>query len=105
MFKIGQKVVYITGIHMEKGTICVVSDVEQNPCGCTDIAINGEKIIRNPVFGGGIRCSDCGSVYEKNYVVRGNNWNAHSFRPLDESFAEGIIEMIEKSIEEELVNY
>ncbi len=101
MFKIGQKVVYITGINMPKGSIHIVSDIHFSECGCVDIAINGKKLEFRPSNNHPVMCAFCNKVYITKDYLDGDSWDAESFRLLDETFAEGILEQITQQIEEE----
>lgn len=80
-FYIGQKVVYITGIHMPKGSIHTVSDYHEAPCGCKSIAINGHKITRKT---GEFNCTDHPGEFIGTYDNDDNTYYPESFRPLVE---------------------
>ena len=93
-FYIGQKVVYITGVNMPKGSIHTVTNVRLNFCGnCYRIEINNIKCqpehpdeINKATI---IECGECGScVHKETYLNSGyiNDWRATSFRPLNEEF-------------------
>lgn len=101
MLKIGDKVVYITGKNMPKDSIHEVSDVEYKDCGCHSIAINGKKIIRTSHSNDVAICSMCGKFNRRNYYINGNNWAMSSFRKVDESFADSVLEKITEQIKEE----
>jgi hypothetical protein len=87
-FYIGQKVVYLTGINMPKGTICKVSDYHVNPCGCKYLYVNNEK--KEYEFGATdapfFKCNTCGDIYLKSSgPTSTNGWVAESFAPIEEA--------------------
>lgn len=87
-FYIGQKVVYITGLNMPKGTIDVVVAIKKSHCKCTEWMIllqaNRSRAIypKNPLATH-FQCPACGEAYP---VLAYNQeyWDANSFRPLEE---------------------
>ena len=89
-FYIGQKVVYITGINMPKGSIHTVSDIHVQPCGCVSLAIDGEKIKFRPVKQGykAVVCDTCCKYNHPSEYKHGIHlyaWSADSFRPVQEA--------------------
>lgn len=63
MFKVGQKVVYITGKNMPKDSIHIVSDIYFYKCGCGVIAINGEKLKMRSANGKMCLHAACGKTF------------------------------------------
>lgn len=88
-FHLGQKVVYITGKSMPKGSVHTVTEMYLPPCGCRYIiGINGVPIKFKSFVADIVRCAACGlelpaSRYHGLYDDGG--WNQNSFRPLQES--------------------
>lgn len=83
-FYIGQKVRYITGIHMPKNSTHIVSDYHIQPCGCHTMAIDGEKLktvtSTRPLIG----CEECGKVMLSGGAVVDNLWSPDSFLAVQE---------------------
>jgi hypothetical protein len=77
-FHIGQKVEYITGYNMPKGTIKVVQQILQFPCGCWKIGF-GEPPQYNSLNSG---CTDHGSCVS---LLGWQHWDSTSFRAIQES--------------------
>lgn len=89
-FYIGQKVEYITGIKMPKGSIHIVSDIFQSICGCYSININGNKVKTGPFnpLATIWHCEDCnkkGDIHrgDKHKIIDG--WDPNSFRAIEEA--------------------
>jgi len=87
-FYIGQKVVYITGNNMPKGTIDVVADIKQDLCGCWFISLSKNKssLVRetNPLASI-IQCGTCHKMFgREGWVKLDYYWLASSFRPVQE---------------------
>jgi hypothetical protein len=95
MFKIGQKVLCIEGYKSDCGTWRLIEGkiytvIEMSACKC-------EPAIHVGILGTGTTCRRCW-----HNVSKGKSFHRVSrFRPLDESFAEEVLEMIKEQINEE----
>ncbi len=95
MFKVGQKVVCIEGYKSICGTWELLSGkiytiIELSSCKC-------EQTVHVGIFGVGTVCRTCWTNVSENKSFH----RSSRFRPLDESFAEEVLEMIKEQIEEE----
>lgn len=97
MFKIGDKVVYITGKSMPKDSIHIVSDIYTQDCGCQAIAINGSRLV---IIKNITRCNTCYKLVGVDFLQE-TAWDATSFRKLDDTFATETLERIAKLVEQE----
>jgi hypothetical protein len=88
----GQKVAYITGIVMPKGTVKIVKHVHVDPCGCQSVYFSDEEAM--PIIGYDgddqeyqyLKCEACGDTYSPvPHLIDNVGWDVDSFRPLLES--------------------
>jgi len=95
-FQIGDKVVYITGKHMPKNTICKITRVLRWPCGCWGVHIDKQEPKTLNAYAN--NCLDCGKDFPLQHLP--DVWCASSFRKVSEqpikrlTFSE--IEKVEK---------
>lgn len=83
-FYIGQEVIYITGILMPKNSKHIISDLKQDPCGCWNIGIDGQKLnIVTHLEYDIIICDSCEKEYSSNFPEVENGWDPNSFRPVE----------------------
>lgn len=83
-FYVGQRVVYITGVHMPKYSVHTVMDIRQHPCGCWIVNINDISIQSDIAIGETVRCLQCDKVFKNTH---GSGFLSTSFRPLQEQKA------------------
>lgn len=97
-FYVGQKVVYITGICMPKNTICKVSYICREDCGCWVMGVNNETPSSANII---MRCNLCGCIT----IPKANHaFDCNSFRPLQELKAQMLtFEKIKEEEKEEIL--
>lgn len=103
-FYIGQKVVYITGKNMPKGTIDTIIDIKPNWCSCCPyvLLLKDNKVDDDFRDCSNVECECCGEIVplEKHLTIR-FFWFSTSFRPLQEQTFPLI--SMKKVLEEQLV--
>lgn len=79
-FYVGQRVVYLTGNHMVKGSIHPVKAIVQMSCGCwlIDVGVSVDNA-------NGYRCSKDGGIFMKQNT-ESSFFDATSFAPIEEQF-------------------
>ncbi len=77
-FTKGDKVAYVTGYKMPKGTIKIVEHVVQFPCGCWFIGFN------DPYSDDGCMTSSCGDHNVRVPVLSYRHWVPSSWKLVDE---------------------
>lgn len=80
MFKIGQKVVYITGLNLPKDSIWIIKDIIKFECGCMSIDIGLSNYYSKRVM-----CANHTNIAIVNNSVR--YFSSKSFRPLESKSA------------------
>jgi hypothetical protein len=101
-FVVGDKVVYITGISMPKGSTHIVNSLFQSVCGCWSIGIN--NVNPEVLFVGKCRCSNCKSVIIDSCFHHKTCWRATSFRKVSEQKVKLIsFETIKENEKEEIL--
>lgn len=83
-FYIGQKVVYITGNNMPKGSIHTVTGIKQMVCGCWDLFINNEPPWKLRATTQYLECTECGIHIPNTIENCLYGWDANSFRAIEE---------------------
>ena len=78
----GQKVVYITGHNMPKGSIHAVESCFKQECGCWALYIACDKSTKR-LDADFWSCPECGKKVNYRPVIR-QSWCASSFRPIQQ---------------------
>lgn len=83
MFKVGEKVVYITGFNLPKDSIWTVHGIHSGTCGCTFLDIG-----LTSMFSKHLRCRECDERTLHNMNSSKRLFTSTSFRKLSEISSE-----------------